>query len=120
MADRILAEQTLLTTADAGRLLQVTRFGVHHLARTGQLKHRRTLSGQWLFEYGVVMQMVAQRAKARLQRRGERLAAVRVRMLKAMASGEARQLGLFQKRHLSERSLHTCAVKRPTLVRKSA
>lgn len=84
----------LLTTADAARLLQVTRFGVHHLARTAQLAHERTLSGQRLFRYGLVMRLVERRAAARIQRRGAYLAAVRVHMLKVGASGEGRQLAL--------------------------
>lgn len=87
-------ERVLLTTADTARLLQVTRQGVLKLAAAGQIPHERTYSGQWLFRYGPVMQVVAQRAAARIQRRGQLLAAVRVRMLKASADGEARQLAL--------------------------
>jgi Helix-turn-helix domain len=90
----ILAEQRLLTTGDAARLLQVSRQGVHKLVRVGQLPHEETVSGQLFFRYGLVMKAVAQRATARIQRRGTMLAAVRVRMLKAAADGEARQLTL--------------------------
>lgn len=94
MRDRILAEATWLTASDAARLLQMTRFGVHYLARSGQLAFERTFSGQRLFRYGLVRKLANKRAEARMRRRGEYLAAVRVRMLKALAAGEARQLSL--------------------------
>jgi hypothetical protein len=83
-----------LTTGGAAKLLQMTRYGVHHLARTRQLPHEQTFSGQLLFRYGAVMKLVEQRAAARLQRRSQLLTAVRTRMLKAAADGEARQLTL--------------------------
>lgn len=85
---------TLVTTLDAARLLQLTRHGVRHLANTGELAGERTLSGQWMFRYGVVMQLVERRAATRVRRRGAQLAAVHVRMLKAGAAGEARQMTL--------------------------
>lgn len=85
---------TWLTTGGAARLLQVTRQAIHKLARAGQLPYEQTFSGQLLFRYGQVMKVVEQRAAARVQRRGQLLAAVRVRMLKASADGEARQLAL--------------------------
>lgn len=83
-----------VTTGGAARLLQVTRQAVLKLARGGQLPYEQTISGQFLFRYGQVMKAVEQRAASRVQRRGTLLAAVRMRMLKAAAAGEARQLTL--------------------------
>jgi excisionase family DNA binding protein len=97
MRDRILAEPTSwtwITVADAARVLQVSRFGVHYLVRSGQLPHERTWRGQWLFRYGVVKRLAEQRAATRMLRPADALAAVRVRMLKAHLSGEAQQLRL--------------------------
>lgn len=95
---RILAEtwtrEKLMTTRDAARLLQISRQGVRKLVLLQQLPYEQTMSGQLLFRYGQVMKAVTERAASRVQRRGALLAAVRVRMLKASADGEASQLAL--------------------------
>lgn len=94
--DRHSPEQKLaerfVTTGGAAKLLQVSREGARKLALAGQIRYEETLSGQLLFRYGAVMKLVQQRAAARIQRRGQLLAAVRTRMLKAAADGEACQL----------------------------
>jgi excisionase family DNA binding protein len=73
----------LLTTGEVARLLQVTPNGVRWLVRDGRLDCARTHSGVRLFHPETVMQLVQQRATARIRSRGEMLAALRLRMLKA-------------------------------------
>jgi Helix-turn-helix domain len=97
MATRILADRSRqefhwLTTADVARRLGLTKNGVRWLVRTGQLACEWTRSGQRLWRYGEVQRCLTERADARARSRRERLAAVRVRMLKARL--EPRQVRL--------------------------
>jgi hypothetical protein len=57
-----------LTTADAARMLQVTRHGVRWLVRQGKLACERMTSGQMIFRHSEVVRLVDVRATARLSR----------------------------------------------------
>lgn len=87
---RVPLARQWLTTADAARMLAVSADGVIWLAKTGRLACERTVSGQRLFRLGDVVQLVAQRAHARLVGRP----------IVAHRSGEPRQLSLFGKARL--------------------
>jgi len=91
-SDRRPDDDQWLTTADVARLLERTPDGVRWLARTGQLTYQQTHSGVRLFRRGTVRRFVQARAEARLQRRTERLAALRPQMLRVNC--EPRQLVL--------------------------
>src|SRR5947209_14530060 len=81
-----------LTTGEVARLLQVTPNGVRWLVRDARLACTRTHSGVRLFHPETVMQVMNERAKARIRSRAERLAALRPRMLRVDL--EPRQLAL--------------------------
>ena len=87
VADRFAG--CLLTTADAARMLEISRWSVRWLAREGQLSYQRTRSGVRLFWEGEVQRLVARRAAARLRR----VTAFRPKLL--TFSGQPRQLSLF-------------------------
>jgi hypothetical protein len=76
-----------LTTADAGRLLQLTVEGVRWLARTKQLVGERAVSGQWFFREWDVVRLAERRAKARIGIRAVRPS--------TGAIDQARQLAMF-------------------------
>lgn len=67
-----------LTTMDAARMLQLTRWGVWWLARQRDLEVERTASGQLLFHRKAVEELVLKRAEARLRRRPEVLRGLRL------------------------------------------
>lgn len=90
---------TWLTTGDAAKMLHVTRQGVRWLVEDDQLHCEWTHAGQRIFRQGEVLRLVATRATARIARRDERLAAVRVRMLRVDVD-EPRQLALDFRAHL--------------------
>jgi hypothetical protein len=81
-----------LTTGDVARVLQISRNGVRWLVRQRRLTCEWTHSGVRLFRSGMVLRLMQQRATARIQRRGERLATLRLHMLRADL--EPRQLSL--------------------------
>lgn len=77
------------TTGDAARALHVTREGVRHLAREGKLTFTRTPSGLRMFQEGAVLELAAQRTRARLR-------SVRaLRPKKVGVRGGPRQLSFF-------------------------
>jgi len=119
---RILAEpyptEKWLTTADVARMLAVSRRGVRWLAQARRIRCEYTRAGQRLFRIAEVERVVLERARERGYSRRELLKLLRPRMLRVGL--EPRQLALFQKVKASERVLPEAAVKRPTLVRKSA
>jgi hypothetical protein len=91
MRNQILTEQWL-TTGDAARMLQLTREGVRWLVRQERLPCEWTHRGARLFRKGVIKRLVEARAEGRIKSRGERLAALRPRMLRVDL--EPRQLSL--------------------------
>jgi hypothetical protein len=95
-----------LATADVARMLQMSRYGVWWLAKTGGLPCVRTPSGQLLFLRSVVLEVVERRAKARVRSRDEVYRALRI----VRARSEPRQLALplfgeAKKRKVTQRSM---------------
>jgi hypothetical protein len=93
--DRAAAQRLWMTTRDAARLLDLSRFGVWWLTRNGDLRGERTVSGQWLFRKDVVVALRDARAEARLRRRPAVLRAAHLRLVQRPAP---RQLELFTAR----------------------
>jgi hypothetical protein len=118
MRDRILAEarplSRLLTTSDAAKVLGLSRGGVWHLVREGDLVCEPTRSGQAIFHSGDVQRCLLKRADARSRPRSEVLATIHLRMIKAGI--DPVQLSFLKGPGLrivarGERSLHDRAVK---------
>jgi excisionase family DNA binding protein len=91
--DRSAVNRLWMTTADAARVLAVTRQAVTWLAREGVLMGERTVSGQWLFRRATVWELMEARAKARLFSRAAVWRASHLRLVHA--AREPRQLALF-------------------------
>jgi hypothetical protein len=87
-----LPEHTWLMTAAAAKLLQLTPHGVHYLVREGRLACEWTHDGRRLFRLKHVLDLVDQRARARIRSRADQLRVLRPRMLRVGL--EPRQLAL--------------------------
>ncbi len=112
----------LLTTSDAAKLLGLSRGGVWHLVRAGDLACEATRSGQLIFHSGDVQRCLLKRADARSRPRGELLAMVHLRMVKAGI--DPVQLSFLKGPGLriiarGERALHDRAVKGAEMARQA-
>ena len=82
-----------LTTADAAKVLGVTRQWVGTIAQRGELRGELTRSGQWIFRRTDVHDALIARQEAKARSRSAKLAAVRLTML--TVGWEPRQMSLL-------------------------
>lgn len=59
-------ERLLMTVADAAKALGLADDGARWLAISGQLRHERTVSGQYIFRWADVKDLLLERAERRL------------------------------------------------------